>query len=74
MLMPLVEGHGSDRARRARAGAVAQEIAYFIMRDDVTYEELGQSYFDQRNKERAIQRHMKQLEALAVYATVQHAA
>jgi hypothetical protein len=36
--------------------------------------ELGQSYFDQRNKDRAIKRHLKQLEALGVTVTIQDAA
>jgi hypothetical protein len=34
------------------------------MRDGVTYQELGADYFDRRNHERAVRRHVKQLEAL----------
>ena len=40
------------------------EIAYYIMRDGVTYHELGADYFDRRHRDRAIRRHVRQLEAL----------
>jgi transposase len=62
--------------KKAVVGVAHQilEIGYYIMRDGVTYHELGPSYFDQRNKERAIKRHLKQLEALGVCVTVQPAA
>jgi len=50
------------------------EIAYVIMRDSVTYHELGADYFDRRYKDRAIKRHLKQLEALGLRVTVEQAA
>lgn len=50
------------------------EIAYFIMRDGITYHELGADYFDRRHKDRAIKRHLKQLEALGLRVTVEQAA
>ena len=50
------------------------QIAYYIMRDGQPYHELGEHYFDQRNKERAVRRHVRQLEALGVTVTVQEAA
>ena len=50
------------------------EIAYYIMRDGVTYHELGPDYFTQRTKERAVRRHVKQLEALGYHVTINQAA
>jgi transposase len=47
------------------------EIAYYIMRDGVTYHELGADYFDRRHKERAVRRHVRQLEALGSRVTVE---
>ena len=50
------------------------EIAYYIMRDGVTYEELGADYFDRRHRERAVHRHVRQLEALGFHVTIEKAA
>ena len=50
------------------------EIAYYIMRDGVTYQELGAAYFEQRNRDRATRRHVKQLEALGYRVTLDAAA
>jgi transposase len=50
------------------------EIAYYIMRDGVTYHELGADYFDRRHKERAVRRHIRQLESLGFHVTLNHAA
>ena len=50
------------------------EIAYYIMRDGVTYQELGADYFAQRSKDRAVRRHVKQLEALGYHVTIDTAA
>jgi transposase len=69
-----VKAHrGHKRAVVAVAHQILQ-IAYYVMRDGVTYHELGPSYFDRRNKERTIQRHLRQLEALGVSVTVNEAA
>jgi transposase len=40
------------------------EIAYYVMRDAVTYQELGADYFDRQHRERTTRRHIRQLEAL----------
>ena len=69
-----IKRHRGHKKAVIAVGHQILEIAYYIMRDGVTYHELGQSYFDQRNKERAIKRHLKQLEALGVRVTVQQAA
>ncbi len=50
------------------------EIAYYVMRDGVTYQELGPDYFTARTKDRADRRHVKQLEALGFHVTLETAA
>lgn len=69
-----VKAHRGHKRAVIAVGHQILEIAYYVMRDTVTYHELGPSYFDQRNKERAIKRHVKQLEALGVNVTIQEAA
>jgi len=49
------------------------EIAFHIMRDGVTYEELGADYFDRRHAERATRRHVRYLEALGFRVTIEKA-
>lgn len=49
------------------------EIAFFIMRDGVTYQELGADYFDRHHRERAIRRHVRHLEALGYSVTLNDA-
>jgi transposase len=50
------------------------EIAYYLMHDDVTYQELGADYFDRRHAERAVRRHVRQLETLGFRVTIEPAA
>jgi transposase len=50
------------------------EIAYYVMHDEVTYQELGADYFDRRHAERATRRHVRQLEALGFRVTIEKAA
>jgi transposase len=50
------------------------EIAYYVMRDGVTYHELGADYFAQRHHERAVRRHVKQLEKLGFRVSIETAA
>lgn len=50
------------------------EIAYYIMRDGVSYHELGGDYFDRRDAERTVRRHLRQLEALGYRVTLEKAA
>lgn len=49
------------------------EIAYYIIRDGVTYRELGGDYFDQRHRERALRRHVRHLEGLGYKVTLDEA-
>ena len=43
------------------------EIAYYVMRDGVTYNSSGRTYFLRRHAERAVRRHLRQLEALGYH-------
>ena len=72
--------YGRVKGRRGHKKAVVAtghqilEIAYYVMRDGVTYRELGADYFQRRDRERTARRHVKQLEALGYVVTVQPAA
>jgi transposase len=46
------------------------EIAYYVMCHGVPYHELGQDYFDQHHRDRAIRRHIRRLEALGYRVTL----
>jgi transposase len=50
------------------------EIAYHVMRHGIPYHELGADYFDRRHRDRALRRHVRQLEALGYQVTLQPAA
>lgn len=67
------------RARGHKKAVVAVghqilEIAYYIMRDGVTYHELGADYFDRRHRDRSVRRHVHQLEALGYRVTLEQEA
>ncbi len=69
-----VKRHRGHKKAVVAVGHQILEIAYFIMRDGVTYEELGAQYFDRRNRERTMQRHVKHLESLGYRVTLEDAA
>lgn len=50
------------------------EIAYYLMRDGGSYDELGADYFARRDTERATRRHVRQLESLGYHVTIERAA
>ena len=50
------------------------EIAYYVMRDGVVYQELGADYFVRRDRERTKRRSIAQLEALGYRVTIEDAA
>ena len=54
---------GSKRAAIA-VGRSILEIAYFVLRDGVAYEELGVNYYDERKKDAVIRTAVKRLEKL----------
>jgi transposase len=66
--------HQGHKKAVVAVGHQILEIAYYIMRDGVTYHELGADYFDRRHAERAVRRHVRQLEALGFHVTLEHAA
>lgn len=49
------------------------EIAYYLLRDNVTYRELGADYADRRDRDRTLRRNVKQLEALGFKVTLEAA-
>jgi transposase len=69
-----VKRHRGHKKAVVAVGHQILEIAYYVMRDDVTYQELGADYFDRRHKERAVRRHVRQLEALGYHVTINQAA
>ena len=69
-----VKRHSGHKKAVVAVGHQILEIAYYIMRDGVTYHELGADYFDRHHKERARRRHVRQLEALGFHVTLQEAA
>ena len=57
----------SRRGGKKAIVAVAADIlqaAYFILRDGVEYQDLGPDHFERQDKNRAVQRHVKRLQAL----------
>jgi transposase len=69
-----VKRHRGHKKAVVAVGHQILEIAYYIMRDGVTYDELGADYFDRRHAERAVRRHVRQLEALGFHVTIEKAA
>jgi transposase len=69
-----VKRHRGHKKAVVAVGHQILEIAYYIMRDGVTYHELGSDYFDKRHAERAVRRHVRQLEALGFHVTIEKAA
>jgi transposase len=69
-----VKRHRGHKKAVVAVGHQILEIAYYVMRDGVTYQELGADYFDRRHAERAVRRHVRQLEALGFHVTIEKAA
>jgi transposase len=69
-----VKRHRGHKKAIVAVGHQILEIAYYVMRDGVTYHELGADYFTRRHQERAVRRHVKQLEALGFQVTIEKAA
>jgi transposase len=65
------------RGRKKAAIAVGRtilEIAYFVLRDGVAYEELGANYYDERKKAAVVRNAIKRLERLGYRVAVEPAA
>jgi len=69
-----VRRHRGHKKAVVAVGHQILEIAYYIMRDGVTYDELGADYFQRRDAERSTRRHVRQLEALGYRVTIERAA
>jgi transposase len=69
-----VKRHRGHKKAVVAVGHQILEIAYYVMRDGVTYQEFGADYFDRRHAERAVRRHVSQLEALGFHVTIEKAA
>jgi transposase len=65
-----IKRHRGHKKAVVAVGHQILEIAYYVMRDGVTYHELGADYFDRRDRERTTRRHVKQLEALGYTVTL----
>lgn len=69
-----IRRHRGHKKAVVAVGHQILEIAYYVMRDGVTYDELGADYFQRRDAERATRRHVRQLEALGYHVTIEKAA
>jgi transposase len=69
-----IKRHRGHKKAIVAVGHQILEIAYYLMRDDVTYTELGADYLARRDRDRTTRRHVKQLEALGYVVTLQPAA
>jgi hypothetical protein len=64
---------GKKRAAIAVERSVL-EIAYFVLRDGVAYEELGSNYYDERKKATVVRNAVKRLEQLGYRVAIEPAA
>lgn len=64
---------GKKRAAIA-VGRSILEIAYFVLRDGVAYEELGANYYDERKKDAVVRNAVKRLERLGYRVAIETAA
>jgi transposase len=68
----LAARRGTKRALVAVAHTILI-IAYHIIRDGTTYEDLGSNYFDERDRQATLRRSVKRLESLGYKVTVEAA-
>jgi transposase len=68
-----VKRHRGHKKAVVAVGHQILEIAYYLLRDHVTYHELGADYFDRRDRDRTMRRTVKQLEALGFKVTLEAA-
>lgn len=69
-----VKRHRGHKKAVVAVGHQILEIAFYIMRDGVTYDELGADYVDRRHRDRTVRRHVRQLEALGFRVSIEEAA
>jgi transposase len=63
---------GKKRAALA-VGRRILEIAYYVLRDGVAYQDLGINYYDEHQKDRVVRNAVKRLERLGYKVTVEAA-
>jgi hypothetical protein len=68
----LAARRGAKRALIALAHTILV-IAYHLLRDGVTYQELGGNYFDERDREATLRRSVRRLERLGYKVTIEAA-
>jgi len=69
-----VKRHRGHKKAVVAVGHQILEIAYYIMRDATTYQELGPNYFARCDRQRTVRRSVRQLEALGYRVTIEEAA
>ena len=69
-----VKRHRGHKKAVVATGHQILEIAFYVMRDGVTYDELGADYFQRRDAERTVRRSIRQLESLGYRVTIDKAA
>jgi transposase len=69
-----IKRHAGHKKAVVAVGRHILEIAFFIMRDGVTYQELGADYANRHTTDRAVRRHVRHLEALGFQVTIEKAA
>jgi len=69
-----VKRHRGHKKAIVAVGHQILEIAFYVMCDGRTYDELGADYYDRRHTDRAARRHVRQLEALGFQVTIEKAA
>ena len=69
-----VKRHRGHKKATVAVGHQMLEIAYYLLRDGKTYQELGADYFARRDRERTIRRSIRQLEALGYRVNLEEAA
>lgn len=68
-----VKRHRGHKKAVVAVGHQILEIAYYLLRDKVTYHELGADYFDRKDRDRTMRRNVRQLEALGFKVTLEAA-
>lgn len=68
-----VKRHRGHKKAVVAVGHQILEIAYYLLRDKVTYHELGADYFDRKDRDRTMRRNIRQLEALGFKVTLEAA-
>lgn len=69
-----VKRHRGHKKAVVAVGHQILEIAYYLMRDGTTYQELGPDYFARRDRDRTVRRSLRQLEALGYRVTIEEVA